>query len=96
MTTPALAFPKPARLKDPAYLAWIKQQRCLLCNSPVDPHHTVGIGAGGSDYRALPFCRRHHQECHRVGKLTFQKRHNIDFAEEIVRHLETYLAQMEK
>jgi hypothetical protein len=93
----ALAFPKPARLKSPAYLDWIKRHSCLLCPvTAVDPHHTRKRSVGGSDYRALPLCRKHHSECERVGVLTFQKRHHIDFAEEIVRHLERYVAELER
>jgi len=92
MSTP-LAFPKPARLVDPTYLGWISGQRCLLDGRPaVDPHHAKPKSVGGSDYRTLPLCREHHRECHRIGRETFQKRHNLDFAEEIIRHLERYLA----
>ena len=95
MSAPILAFPKPSRLKSPAYLAWIKAQQCLICTLKAEPQHTKTRAAGGSDYRALPFCRRHHQQCHNLGVVSFQKKFSIDFQEEIIRHLEIYLAELE-
>lgn len=79
MSTPALAFPKPSRLKSPAYLAWLKAQQCLICTLKAEPDHTKTRATGGSDYRALPFCAKHHRQRHNLGVLSFQKKFSIDF-----------------
>jgi len=67
-------------VKDEAYLAWIRQQRCAICNTDQNveaAHLRVGsIGDGkpitgmqmkSSDRWALPLCRRHHVEQHAAG-----------------------------
>ncbi len=90
----ALAFPKPKRQQDSAYLDWIRLQPCLIDRAAAQAHHTVPVGAGGSDYRTLPFCPRHHAELHRIGPRTFEVRYRIDLIEEVLRHLELYLAAL--
>lgn len=91
------AIPKPTRNRDEAYLAWIRQQPCLLarqqaegratCNGPIDPHHVIPDGGGkvGSkvdDRRAVPVCRYHHEQAQR-GRETFEAQYDIDLEAEI-------------
>lgn len=92
----ALAFPKPSRLKDEAYLDWIRLRGCLVCGAAAHAHHSVHVSAGGSDYRALALCVRHHAECHRIGKQRFQDRYRLDFTEEVIRHLELYVSALKE
>lgn len=90
--TGALTFPKPRRLVDVVYLAWIRARPCLICGAAAHAHHTKTVGAGGSDYRALPFCPRHHDEQHRIGIMRFSLRYKLDIEQEVIRHLELYIS----
>jgi hypothetical protein len=86
------AFPKPVRLKDKSYLAWVRRQPCLVDYVVAEAHHTVSRGAGGSDYRSVPLCIRHHKEVHRMGREAFQVKYRLDFGEEIVRLMEIFIS----
>ncbi len=59
---------KPKRVTNRTYLHWVKTFPCILscvgCVGPVDPHHVVPRSLGGSDYTAIPLCRRHHDVVH--------------------------------
>ena len=82
--------PKQKRIIDKKYLAWIKTQPCLVsdfdCRGDVVYHHTVTVGAGGSDYDTVPLCSRHHiLGVHSMGCQTFQDVYEIDFEVEIKR-----------
>lgn len=63
---------KPFRSR--AYLSWVKQFPCLICNRPADdPHHLrhaerSGMGRKVSDKWVVPLCRGCHDQCHREGK----------------------------
>lgn len=92
MSRDVLAFPKPVRLKDKDYLAWVRRQPCLVDYVVAEAHHTVTRGAGGSDYRSVPLCFRHHKECHRVGRSSFEARHRLDFTEEVIRLMEIFIS----
>lgn len=73
---------------DPAYLRFVREHPCLVCEShPVDAHHTSlaergtsGFGLRRSDdSAAVPLCRSHHMELHRVGKeMNFWMTHGVD------------------
>lgn len=68
----------PRRLKragsDPARLAWVRTQRCLLyqpslhmrceCWGGIHPHHAIHRSQGGKDDAAVPLCFRHHRAWH--------------------------------
>ena len=92
----ALAFPKPRRLVDAAYLDFIRLRPCLIEGAAAQAHHTVPVGAGGSDYRTLPLCHRHHEELHRIGKTRFETRYRLDITEEVIRHLELYVSALRR
>ncbi len=61
---------KPKRITNRAYLRWIKTLECVVagnesfpkteCLGPIDPHHSIPVSVGGSDYTAVPICRKHH------------------------------------
>lgn len=67
--------PKPTRWKSVKYINWIKQQSCIQCGSPAEPHHLKGIGgmSGGSlkapDWAVSPLCHPCHDEMHRKPEL---------------------------
>ena len=93
-----MAIPKPLRVKDKAYLAYITTQPWLcigtrghVCVGDVVYHHTVTRKAGGSDYLAVPLCGSAHPECHTIGRDTFQQKYNLDFRDEIIRLLSKYI-----
>ena len=77
---------KPAR--DRKYLAWIRRQQCCVCDRygyPIRPSDVTeaahvgirGLGQKCSEYLAVPMCRRHHMEQHRLQK-AFWRDHNLD------------------
>lgn len=83
---------------DKAYLAYIREQPCLVWNCPnkASVHHDPSIGAGGSDYESLPLCNPlHHIEgVHRIGKDTFQEKFNLNFDRERIRLLKGYIKKL--
>jgi hypothetical protein len=60
---------KRRRITDRRYLRWIKSQGCLVagkvdeCQGPIDPDHTTPKSLGGSDYTAVPLCRKIQSVC---------------------------------
>jgi len=76
---------------DDEYIAWIKGWECLSCKKwPVDAHHTVSRGAGGSDYTSIPLCHSCHMQCHSMGAESFQREKCLIFDAEIQALLELY------
>jgi len=89
---------KPKREVDKAYKKYIERQPCLCqssdCVGDIVCHHTVSVGAGGSDFLTVPLCGEHHvggTGVHQMGKDTFQEFHNIDFQTEIINLLKNYI-----
>jgi len=70
---------KPARDRD--YLNWLKLLRCIVCLAAgCDPCHVGpirGMRQKCSDYEAVPMCRTHHDEQHRLQK-TFWAKYGLD------------------
>lgn len=90
-----MQIPKPKRHKDKKYLEWILTQPCIVdnceCLGDIIYHHTVTVGAGGSDKEAVPLCKRHHiPGVHSMGKKTFQEKYGINFKLEILRLIGKY------
>lgn len=82
--------------RDPAFLIWLGRQRCVIegCRRRGEPAHVVSRGAGGCDCgNAIPLCRTHHREQHRIGILSFQATHAIDMAALGIRYGATYLQE---
>ncbi len=65
-----ISQPKPKRIRDAKYLAWIRTRPCIFLACPDGPpseaHHVKPKGGGkmGSkpnDRRSVPVCRKHHE-----------------------------------
>lgn len=81
---------KQPREFDDRYLAWIREQPCCLCGTkPVEAAHLrIGsvnlgkpygaLGMKSSDRWALPLCKRHHDEQHRMNEREFWASFGID------------------
>ena len=98
-------FPK---RRDPAYLDWIREQPCVvsdmrsgqsnagergLIQTWVVAAHHPSVGAGGTDYDALPLDTRLHDEQHRIGIKSFCAEYNLDWPALTAAHRERYLAE---
>jgi len=57
--------PKEKRLESEEYLDFIRTLPCVIigCRREATPHHLRTVGAGASDYEAIPICVFHHREC---------------------------------
>jgi hypothetical protein len=75
--------------RDSAYLHFIRECTCCLCERPaVDAHHPrIGLVDGDSgpgmaqraqDRWALPLCRDHHLELHAMSEREFWASYHID------------------
>lgn len=70
--TPFL-FPKEKRIRDPAHLAFVRTQPCLICGrQPTQAHHLRfaqrrALGLKVSDEFTVPLCATHHDQLHRRG-----------------------------
>lgn len=64
---------KPQRVKDEAFLAFLRGEPCITCYAPApsDPSHLRTRGSGGSDYTAASQCRACHQQWHQLGPVKF-------------------------
>ncbi len=68
----------------------IRALPCAACGHepPSHPHHVTTRGASGNAEQQIPLCAPDprmgyegcHEEVHRVGRITFQRIHNINFA----------------
>jgi len=68
----------------------------MNCQGQVTAHHIRSKGAGGGDelWNLMPLCMWHHRLIHDVGKLAFQKKHNLAILSEW--STKSLLAQVEK
>lgn len=64
--------------------ACLAHKTCCICGRPADLHHTDHVGTGRNrdeiiheGMKALPLCRGHHEEDHKLGELTFQKKYHL-------------------
>jgi hypothetical protein len=63
----------------------LAHKRCAVCGGKAELHHAEDrIGAGRNrneithtGMRAQPLCRKHHNEAHTIGQLTFNKKYHI-------------------
>lgn len=93
-----MEFPKPTRVRDKAYLVFVRQRPCCVsgCNRQSDPHHVVTRARGGADYTAAPLCRVHHREAHDLGQRTFEQRHRLSLWRVVAETLAAFIvARME-
>lgn len=69
----ATLLPKEKRLRDPAHLAYVRSQACLVCGrQPSHAHHLRfaqprAFGMKVSDEYTVPLCFLHHDALHQVG-----------------------------
>lgn len=65
-----MSYFKDNPIRSKAYLAWVREQPCILCQDPnSEPHHIIATGDGvmggkACDLLTMPVCRRHHNEIH--------------------------------
>lgn len=64
--------------------ACLMAKKCCICGRPCDLHHVDRVGAGRNrteiiheGMEALPLCRVHHEEDHKLGEERFQKKYHI-------------------
>jgi hypothetical protein len=56
---------------------------CIVCGHPApDSHHVKTQGASLKDKKELPenkldLCRRHHTECHAIGRWSFAEKYGL-------------------
>ena len=70
----------------PRYVwACLMNRRCAVCGRKADLHHVdvVGMGRDRTEIchigmRALPLCREHHTEIHRIGQEDFLRRYILE------------------
>jgi ERF superfamily protein len=78
------ASPKTVRHRNKEHLRFVGRQPCLICGrQPSDAHHLrfaqpQALGRKVSDEFAVPLCRTHHREAHRLGQeLEWWQRQNV-------------------
>lgn len=78
------------------YMALI-HKRCAICGQKAELHHVDVVGMGRNrkeichlGMRALPLCRLHHTEIHRIGKVDFLSKYILEPVKIDERIAETY------
>lgn len=63
----------------------LKYKKCAVCGRKADLHHVDQVGMGydrneivHEGMRALPLCRKHHQETHEIGKTDFEEKYHLE------------------
>ncbi len=90
------AVEKSWRGVDIEYKTWVQSLACICFGnyehiSPTIAHHTKTRAAGGSDYRTLPFCIKHHDEVHQKGMAYMEGKYGFNHLDEIIRLLTQWL-----
>lgn len=90
-----MRLPKPRRIRDEQYLAWIRTQPCLVgsgldCDGKIDAHHVMPVGCGkvgskADDRRTVPLCRTGHRHYHDWGRYSFEQMYRVNLESEIAR-----------
>lgn len=62
----------------------LKHKKCCICGKDADKHHWQAIGMGhdrrtydDSKHEKIALCRSHHQECHAIGRETFENKYKV-------------------
>lgn len=62
----------------------LKHKKCALCGAQGEIHHWDAIGMGNnrkriddSQHRKICLCRKHHEECHKMGNQEFEERYKV-------------------
>lgn len=89
---------KPKRIMSKRYLAFVREQPCLVCRaSPVDADHLKARGWGEAkrvDYFCIPLCRRHHSERGQVGDQKFCEKYKVDPWRECARMIVAFFLEI--
>lgn len=72
--------PKPQRIEDEQYRAFVRKHPCLITGQDAQAHHflTGGMGTKGSDYATVPLSPEAHRELHDIGQKAFQEKYDVD------------------
>ena len=70
----------------PRYVyACLMNKKCAVCGKKTELHHHDHVGMGRNRHeidhigmRALPLCREHHEEIHRIGNTAFLERYHLE------------------
>jgi hypothetical protein len=64
--------------------ACLMNKKCAVCGRKTELHHVTKIGMGRNRREidhigmlALPLCREHHDEVHRIGETAFQEKYHL-------------------
>lgn len=70
-------LPKDVRLISTMALDLARQQPCIVCSQPADPHHLKTRAAGGHDveFNLMPLCRVHHTEIHKLNNVRMAEKY---------------------
>ena len=88
---------------DPAYLAWLRKQPCVVpptrgdkCSFRIEAHHWPKRSKRGewSDAQACSLCSMHHVEFHAIGQRRFDNRHGISIVAKILEQRGKYLTEI--
>lgn len=62
----------------------LEHRRCAVCNDRADVHHVDAVGSRGNrnkishiGLKALALCRKHHNEAHALGDISFCEKYHI-------------------
>ena len=65
--------------------ACLMNKKCAVCGRKTELHHVDAVGMGRDrreinhvGMRALPLCREHHEEAHRIGNTAFLERYHLE------------------
>ena len=79
------SVPKPRRIRDPEYLVHVRSMPCCVCThlgerqqTRTEAHHVKTRRSGGGDDTTAPFCGRHHEMFHLIGRKSFLLRFDFD------------------
>ena len=74
-------------IRSPSFLAFVRRHHCTCveldptgCDGEIEAAHVRrgtdgGVGMKPSDCYALPLCREHHAEQHRIGEQSFERKY---------------------
>lgn len=66
--------------------AALMHKKCLICGQKADVHHCEGsmVGMGRNrktmihvGLELMPLCRKHHDECHKIGQKVFDEKYHV-------------------
>lgn len=82
---------KPVR--SPEFLRWVRQQGCITCGQPAEPHHFLGSTQSlkSGDLFVVPVCREHHRMLEDNPKMNYDL--IVDWAKIIHRWAEEQLSK---